>query len=80
MFWWARFIFFAAVSVFFLHFGIGEMIQAYQVNNPVEFLGRFFSSSFIILISGTLLAAFLWRMWDRIRSSPEHQEQEPGLK
>ena len=62
MFWWARFIFFSAVAVFFLEFGIEEMVRAYRVNHPSVFLASFFSSSFIILISGTLLVAFIWRM------------------
>jgi hypothetical protein len=67
MFWWARFIFFSAVAVFFLEFGIEEMVRAYRVNHPSVFLASFFSSSFIILISGTLLVAFIWRMFLRIK-------------
>ena len=62
MFWWMRFIFFSAVAIFFLEFGIEEMSRAYKVNHPSDFLASFFSSSFIILISGTLLVAFIWRM------------------
>jgi hypothetical protein len=67
MFWWAKFIFFSALAVFFLEFGIEEMIRAYQLKNPVEFLVSFFSASFIILISGTLLVAFIWRMVRRAK-------------
>lgn len=67
MFWWARFIFFSAVAVFFLEFGIEEMARAYRVNHPSVFLASFFSSSFIILISGSLLVAFIWRMFLRIK-------------
>jgi TRAP-type C4-dicarboxylate transport system permease small subunit len=67
MFWWARFIFFSAVAVFFLEFGIEEMARAYRVNHPSVFLASFFSSSFIILISGALLVAFIWRMFLRIK-------------
>jgi hypothetical protein len=62
MFWWIRFIFLAAVAAFFLEFGIEEMIRAYERTHPSEFLASFFSSSFIILISGTLLVGFLWKM------------------
>jgi hypothetical protein len=62
MLWWARFIFFSAAAVFFLEFGIEEMIRAYRTRNPYDFLGSFFAASFIILISGTLLVAFIWRM------------------
>ena len=67
MVWWAKFIFFSAVALFFLEFGIEEMIRAYRVNNPHHFLASFFSASFIILISGTLLVAFVWRMIRRVR-------------
>lgn len=74
MLWWARFIFFSALAAFFLEFGIEEMIRAYQVKHPVEFLASFFSSSFIILISGALLVAFIWRMVLRVRESKGVQE------
>jgi TRAP-type C4-dicarboxylate transport system permease small subunit len=67
MFWWAKFIFFSALAVFFLEFGIEEMIRAYRLKNPAEFLASFFSASFIILISGTLLVAFIWRMVRRVK-------------
>ncbi len=62
MLWWARSFFFAAVAGFFLEFGIEEMVRAYQLQHPGEFLASFFSASFIILISGTLLVSFIWKM------------------
>jgi hypothetical protein len=67
VFWWVRFILLSALALFFLEFGIEEMIRAYQGKNPAVFLASFFSSSFIILISGTLLVAFVWRMVLRVR-------------
>lgn len=67
MFWWARFIFFSAVAIFFLEFGIEEMARAYKLKHPSVFLASFFSSSFIILISATLLVAFVWKMVLRVR-------------
>jgi len=74
MFWWVRFLFFSAVAVFFLEFGIEEMVRAYRVNHPSVFLASFFSSSFIILISGTLLVAFIWRMFLRIKEKKGPEE------
>ena len=65
--WWARFIFLSAVAAFFLQFGVNQMALAYRNQNPAEFLISFFSASFIILISGTLLFAFIWRMVMRVR-------------
>ncbi len=76
MFWWIRFLFFSAVAVFFLEFGIEEMIRAYRTRNPYEFLGSFFSASFIILISGTLLVAFVWRMILRAKGKREEMPNE----
>ncbi len=67
MFWWIRFLFFSALAVFFLEFGVEEMTRAYKVNHPQVFLASFFSSSFIILISGALLVAFIWRMVLRVK-------------
>jgi hypothetical protein len=67
MLWWGKFILFSAVALFFLEFGIEEMVRAYLLKNPAEFLASFFSASFIILISGTLLVGFIWRMVLRIR-------------
>ena len=75
MFWWVRFIFFSAAAVFFLAFGIEAMARAYKVKHPSEFLASFFSSSFIILISGTLLVAFVWKMVLRLKAmkkEPNH--------
>lgn len=71
MFWWVKSLFFSALAAFFLQFGVAEMGRAYQVNHPGEFLAFFFSSSLIILISGTLLVAFIWRMIHRIRKKKE---------
>jgi hypothetical protein len=74
VFWWIRFLFFSAVAVFFLAFGIEEMARAYKVNNPHIFVGSFFSSSLIILISGTLLVGFVWRMVLRVRGEKEEKD------
>ena len=74
--WWARFIFFSAVAVFFLDFGIDQMFLAYRSNHPAEFLIFFFSASFIILISGALLFAFVWRMVMRASERKKIAETE----
>jgi hypothetical protein len=38
------------------------LISSYGLNDPALFIIIFFSSSFIILISGTLLFTFLYKM------------------
>ena len=80
MFWWARFIFFSAVAIFFLEFGIEEMARAYRVKHPSEFLASFFSSSFIILISGTLLVGFIWKMVLRVKEKKAAKEAKVQKK
>jgi ABC-type antimicrobial peptide transport system permease subunit len=61
------------LSSFFLFWGITLLLSAYSLKNPLEFIMLFFSSNFIILISGTgiLYAAFrLWRIFkEKIRPS-----------
>jgi TRAP-type C4-dicarboxylate transport system permease small subunit len=72
MFWWIRFLLFSAFALFFLVFGVEEMVRAYRSKTPYDFLGSFFAASFIILISATLLIAFVWRMVRRARGKEEN--------
>jgi hypothetical protein len=51
-----------SVSAFFLYFGIRLLISAYELSDPFTFLMTFFASNFIILISGTLIVGFVYRM------------------
>jgi hypothetical protein len=62
LFWWIRQIVLILISTFFLYFGIRLLISAYEHNDPFTFLMTFFASNFIILISGTLIIAFAYRM------------------
>jgi hypothetical protein len=73
VFWWIRYIFFAALAIFFLEFGIEEILRSYGAKNPSEFLAWFFSASFIILISGTLLVAFIWKMVLRFKGRKDFE-------
>jgi di/tricarboxylate transporter len=60
-----RGILIGVISSFFLFWGITLLLSAYGMKNPQEFIMLFFSSNFIILISGAgiLYAAFrLWRI------------------
>ncbi len=62
LFWWMRQIILISISAFFLYFGIRLLISAYELNDPFTFLMTFFASNFIILISGTLIIGFVYRM------------------
>jgi hypothetical protein len=62
LFWWLRQIVLISIGAFFLYFGIRLLISAYEFNDPFTFLMTFFASNFIILISGTLIIGFIYRM------------------
>jgi hypothetical protein len=69
LFWWVRQIVLITVSTFFLYFGIRLLIAAYELDDPFIFLMTFFASNFIILISGTLIIGFAYRMITAYRQS-----------
>jgi len=69
LFWWLRQIVLISIGAFFLYFGIRLLISAYEFNDPFTFLMTFFASNFIILISGTLIIGFVYRMITVYRQS-----------
>ena len=69
LFWWLRQIVLISASAFFLYFGIRLLISAYELNDPFTFLMTFFASNFIILISGTLIIGFAYRMIKAFKQS-----------
>ena len=69
LFWWLRQIILISVSAFFVYFGIRLLISAYELNDPFTFLMTFFASNFVILISGTLIIGFVYRMITVYRQS-----------
>ena len=71
--WWIRQIIFAMAACFFLAFGVQMLIYSYGLNDPSHFIIIFFSSSFIILISATLLFAFIYKMIAPRKNDPEEK-------
>ena len=69
LFWWIWQIILISVGAFFLYFGIRLLISAYELYDPFTFLMTFFASNFIILISGTLIIGFVYRMITAYRQS-----------
>jgi len=47
---------------FFMFFGIQLLMAAYRLNDPFGFIMTFFASNLIILISGAIVAGFIFRM------------------
>ena len=62
VFWWIRQLILILLAAFFLFFGIQLLISSYSLKDPFTFLMTFFASNFIILISGTLIIGFAYRM------------------
>jgi hypothetical protein len=51
---------------FFLVFGVQILVGAYQLTDPFSFILTFFAANFIILISATLMIAFVYQaVWGR---------------
>ena len=49
--WWIKIVFIALVSAFFLTLSVTNLISAYQMKNPLEFVMVFFSQSLMLMIS-----------------------------
>ena len=62
IFLWIRQILLICIGCFFLLFGVQLLIAAYRLDDPITFILTFFSSNFIILISGALLIGFIIRI------------------
>lgn len=65
--WWGKNLFILLVSIFFLLFGVGNLVSAYQLGNPHEFILFFFSSSLMILISLTGIIYVFFRVLSVIK-------------
>jgi hypothetical protein len=68
-FWWIRQVVLISISAFFVYFGVQLLISSYDLKDPFTFLMTFFASNFIILISGTLIVGFVYRMIRAYRHS-----------
>ena len=60
--WWIRQVVFVLLGCFFLIFGIHMLVSSYRLGEPFSFILTFFASNFIILISLTLVIAFVYQM------------------
>lgn len=66
--WWILQIGLLAAGAFFLLFGVQLLVGAYGLDNPFNFVMTFFASNLIILISATVMAGLVIRMFKRPRS------------
>ena len=75
-FWWIRQIVLILIGAFFLYYGIVLLIGAYSLKDPFIFIMTFFASNFIILISGTLVFGFAYRIVMALRQSKKTDLQK----
>lgn len=72
--WWTGQCVLALMAAFFLYYGIGLFIAAYKLNDPFHFVMMIFASNLIILVNGTLLIGFIYRMinvYKLLRKGPD---------
>lgn len=75
IFWWIRQVVLIVIGAFFLYYGIHLLISSYSLKDPFVFIMTFFASNFIILISGTLVFGFAYRMVTVFRQSKKNDEE-----
>jgi hypothetical protein len=75
IFWWIRQVVLILIGAFFLYYGIQLLISSYDGKDPFVFIMIFFAANFIILISGTLIFGFVYRMVMAFRKSKESNEE-----
>ena len=76
MFWLIRQIALILVGAFFLYYGIQLLISSYDRNDPFIFIMIFFAANFIILISGTLIFGFAYRIVAAFRHSKNVEDEQ----
>lgn len=67
LFWWASKLLIGMASLFFFAWGIDVLVFSYTLNNPLEFLMYFFSSSMLILVSIVGIIYCVFRVFRRIK-------------
>jgi hypothetical protein len=75
MFWWIRQGVLILIGAFFLYYGIQLLISSYDLNDPFIFIMSFFAANFIILISGTLIFGFAYRLVMAFRQSKKSDSE-----
>ncbi len=65
--WWIKILAIAIVAFFFLVTSIGNLISAYQLRNPLEFVMVFFSQSLMLLISAVGIIYSLAQLYEYLK-------------
>jgi hypothetical protein len=75
MFWWIRQVVLILIGAFFLYYGVQLLISCYDLRDPFIFIMTFFAANFIILISGTIVFGFAYRIVIALRQ-PKRDDEE----
>jgi hypothetical protein len=75
-FWWIRQAVLIIIGAFFLYYGIQLLIGSYGLKDPYVFIMTFFAANFIILISGTLIFGFAYRIVMALRRSKKSDQEQ----
>lgn len=65
VFTWIKYFAVFFISLFFLIIGVNTLVGSYRLNNPIEFVMYFFSSSLLILVCISGLIYFFIRIFSR---------------
>jgi len=68
---WIKILLILTFSILFFVFGVSILISSYLLDNPIEFIMTFFSSSLMILISGVGLCFSATRIYRKIYPASE---------
>ncbi len=68
---WIKILLILTFSIIFFVFGVSILISSYLLDNPIEFIMTFFSSSLMILISGVGLCFCATRIYRKIYPASE---------
>jgi hypothetical protein len=75
VFWWIRQIVLILIGAFFLYYGIQLLISSYDLKDPFIFIMTFFAANFIIIISGTIVFGFAYRIVIALRQSKKIDDE-----
>ena len=75
VFWWIRQIVLILIGAFFLYYGIQLLISSYDLKDPFIFIMTFFAANFIIIISGTIVFGFAYRIVIALRQSIKNDDE-----
>jgi predicted RND superfamily exporter protein len=80
VFTWIKNIAVLLLSLFFLIIGVNTFLGSFKLNNPIEFVMYFFSSSLLILVCVVGIIYFIFRFVPKKENDGiDHDQEESDL-